>query len=49
MLPDSARTVVDLGAGTGAMTKDLLGKVDRVIAIEPDDRMRGILAAISPR
>jgi SAM-dependent methyltransferase len=43
MLPDSARTVVDLGAGTGAMTKDLLGKVDRVIAIEPDDRMRAIM------
>ncbi len=49
MLPDSARTVVDLGAGTGAMTKDLLGKVDHVIAIEPDDRMRGILATNSPR
>jgi len=48
MLPASARTVVDLGAGTGAMTKDLLGKVARVIAIEPDDRMREILAANLP-
>jgi ubiquinone/menaquinone biosynthesis C-methylase UbiE len=48
MLPDSARTVVDLGAGTGAMTKDLLGMVERVIAIEPDDRMRGILATNLP-
>jgi len=48
MLPDSARTVVDLGAGTGAMTKDLLGKADRVIAIEPDDRMRRILASNLP-
>jgi SAM-dependent methyltransferase len=48
MLPDSATTVVDLGAGTGAMTKNLLGKVDRVIAIEPDDRMRGILASNLP-
>ena len=48
MLPDSARTVVDLGAGTGAMTKDLLGMVEHVIAIEPDDRMRGILAANLP-
>jgi len=48
MLPDSARTVVDLGAGTGAMTKDLVGKVARVIAIEPDDRMRGILATNLP-
>jgi len=48
MLPDSAKIVVDLGAGTGAMTKDLLGKVDRVIAIEPDDRMREILASNLP-
>jgi ubiquinone/menaquinone biosynthesis C-methylase UbiE len=48
MLPDSARVVVDLGAGTGAMTKDLLGKVERVIAIEPDDRMRRILASNLP-
>ncbi len=49
MLPDSASTVVDLGAGTGAMTKDLVEKVDRVFAIEPDDRMRGILAANLPQ
>jgi ubiquinone/menaquinone biosynthesis C-methylase UbiE len=48
MLPDSAGSVVDLGAGTGAMTKDLLGKVERVIAIEPDDRMRAILATNLP-
>jgi ubiquinone/menaquinone biosynthesis C-methylase UbiE len=48
MLPDSARTVVDLGAGTGAMTKDLLGKVERVIAIEPDDRMCAILVTNLP-
>ena len=48
MLPESARTVVDLGAGTGAMTKDLLAKVDHVIAIEPDDRMRDILAGDLP-
>ena len=48
MLPDAATTVVDLGAGTGAMTKELVGKVDRVIAIEPDDRMRGILTSNLP-
>jgi SAM-dependent methyltransferase len=48
MLPDSARRVVDLGAGTGAMTKDLVGQVDDVIAIEPDDRMREILISNLP-
>ena len=48
MLPDSATTVIDLGAGTGAMTRDLVGQVDRVFAIEPDDRMRGILASKLP-
>jgi SAM-dependent methyltransferase len=48
MLPDAGRTVVDLGAGTGALTKDLVGRVDRVIAIEPDDRMREILAGNLP-
>jgi len=48
MLPDSARTVVDLGAGTGAMTRDLLGQVEHVIAIEPDDRMREILVTTLP-
>jgi SAM-dependent methyltransferase len=48
MIPDSARVVVDLGAGTGAMTKDLLGKVERIVAIEPDDRMREILVRNLP-
>jgi len=48
MLPESAKTVVDLGAGTGAMTKDLVGRVECVIAIEPDDRMRGILVGNLP-
>ena len=48
MLPDSATTVVDLGAGTGAMTQELVGKVERVFAIEPDDRMRRILASKLP-
>jgi SAM-dependent methyltransferase len=48
MLPPTARTVVDLGAGTGAMTRDLVGKVDRVVAVEPDDRMGEILATNLP-
>src|ERR1700733_7521899 len=48
MLPDSAASVVDVGAGTGWMTKDLLGRVYRVLAIEPDDRMRTILSTNLP-
>lgn len=48
MLPEGARTVVDLGAGTGAMTMALANLVDRVIAVEPDDRMREILIGSLP-
>ncbi len=48
MLPSGASTVVDLGAGTGAMTKDLVGRVAHVIAVEPDDRMRTVLAGNLP-
>jgi SAM-dependent methyltransferase len=48
MLPAGASTVVDLGAGTGAMTKDLVARIERVIAVEPDDRMRGVLAEHLP-
>jgi len=40
MLVRHPATVVDLGAGTGALTKDLVGRVERVIAVEPDGRMR---------
>jgi SAM-dependent methyltransferase len=35
--------VVDLGAGTGALTRLLVGRVDDVIAVEPDERMRAVL------
>jgi SAM-dependent methyltransferase len=38
-------TAIDLGAGTGACTKLLLGHADAVIAVEPDERMREVLAA----
>ena len=48
MLPAGASTVVDLGAGTGAMTKALVGRAEHVIAIEPDDRMRRVLTENLP-
>ena len=48
LLPEGASAVVDLGAGTGAMTRDLVGRVDHVVAVEPDDRMRAVLARNLP-
>ena len=48
MLQTRTRTVVDLGAGTGAMTKLLVERTDRVIAVEPDERMLEVLAGNNP-
>ena len=42
------RTVVDLGAGTGALSRLLVGRADEVVAVEPDDRMRAVLAEAVP-
>ncbi len=43
MLPEGCRSVVDLGAGTGALTRLLVDRAREVIAVEPDDRMREVL------
>ena len=48
ILPDRVGTVVDLGAGTGALTRLLVERADEVIAVEPDDRMRAVLAESTP-
>jgi SAM-dependent methyltransferase len=40
--------IVDLGAGTGALSRLLVGRADEVVAVEPDDRMRGVLAESVP-
>jgi SAM-dependent methyltransferase len=48
ILPVGARAVVDLGAGTGGLTRVLAGRLDEVIAVEPDDRMRAVLAEAVP-
>jgi SAM-dependent methyltransferase len=48
MLPDHPSTVVDLGAGTGAMTRLLVSRAESVIAVEPDDRMRAELVGNVP-
>jgi len=49
MLPQHVGRVVDLGAGTGAMTRMLVDRAQEVIAVEPDDRMRTVLAERVPR
>ena len=41
-------TVLDLGAGTGKLTRVLVRRYARVIAVEPLDGMRGILERVVP-
>ncbi len=36
-------TAIDLGAGTGALTRELAKRVDQVVALEPDARMLEVL------
>jgi SAM-dependent methyltransferase len=48
LMPARVARVVDLGAGTGALTRLLTDKADEVVAIEPDDRMREVLTAELP-
>ena len=40
-LDDQAR-VLDLGAGTGRVTRELVRRFEHVVAIEPDERMRAL-------
>ncbi|MET7286385.1 class I SAM-dependent methyltransferase [Streptomyces sp. NPDC005573] len=48
LLPDGCETVVDLAAGTGALTRRLVSRVPQVVAVEPDPRMRETLARNCP-
>jgi ubiquinone/menaquinone biosynthesis C-methylase UbiE len=41
-------TVLDLGAGTGKLTRDLVPRARLVYAAEPDDAMRGVLEEVVP-
>jgi SAM-dependent methyltransferase len=49
LIPAGPLAVLDLAAGTGAVTAELAGRAPRVIAVEPDERMRAILTASCPR
>jgi SAM-dependent methyltransferase len=48
LLPPGAAAVLDLAAGTGAVTRELVGRAERIIAVEPDERMREVLTARCP-
>ncbi len=48
LVPPDCETAVDIAAGTGLFTRALRRRVSQVIAVEPDDRMRAVLAARSP-
>jgi SAM-dependent methyltransferase len=49
VLPTGAVDALDLGAGTGALTRVLVQRLPgRVVAAEPDARMRAVLARRSP-
>jgi ubiquinone/menaquinone biosynthesis C-methylase UbiE len=48
LVPQNCEIAVDLAAGTGLFTRALQRRVAHVIAVEPDDRMRTVLAARSP-
>ena len=43
LLAEGPSTVIDLGAGTGALSRLLVDRVTSVIAVEPDNRMRDVL------
>jgi len=42
-------TVLDLGAGTGKLTRLLVHRFDQVVAVEPSEAMRRILVGLCPR
>ena len=44
----SEAEVLDLGAGTGKLTRELVPRFGRVLAVEPDDAMRAVLEEVVP-
>jgi SAM-dependent methyltransferase len=48
LLPADCAVAIDLAAGTGLFTRALAGRAAHIVAVEPDERMRHVLAARSP-
>jgi len=48
LVPPGCGLAVDLAAGTGLLARGLAGRAARVVAVEPDPRMRDVLRAASP-
>jgi SAM-dependent methyltransferase len=48
LVPVGAGTVLDLGAGTGKLTRRLVARGLNVVAVEPSERMRGQLTHTLP-
>ena len=48
LLPADPKVAVDLGAGTGLLSRALARRVPRVIAVEPDERMAAVLRTRDP-
>jgi ubiquinone/menaquinone biosynthesis C-methylase UbiE len=44
----SQAAVLDLGAGTGKLTRLLVHRFERVVAVEPDEAMRAVLEEVVP-
>jgi SAM-dependent methyltransferase len=45
LVPKDATDVLEIGAGTGILTRLLAERVEHLIAVEPDERMRAVLTA----
>ena len=45
LIPNGATDAIEIGAGTGILTQLLAARIRHVTAVEPDERMRAVLAS----
>lgn len=48
ILPTPVGVALDLGAGTGKFTERLVGRADRIVAVEPSEQMLAVLRSKLP-